>query len=197
MRRLGGPALAAALSLASPGVASAHPHVFIDNHVTFVFDGAKLIGFREIWVFDDVFSDQLLQEFDTDQDGRFSKAESDGVAKGTLPNLAGFHYFTYVWLDGKMLPQITPTDFHAVAESKIVAFDFMVKLPQPIDPRQVKFALEADDRTYYVQVTLAEQKRFAIAGMKGIVCEPHVEKDVANAYYGGFVYPERVTLQCH
>ncbi len=184
------------LFLAAAPPAQAHPHVFIDNHLIFVFDGSMLVGFREIWVFDDIFSQQLLEQFDTDHDGHFSNEESDAVAKGTLPNLASFHYFTYLWLDGKLLPQITPSDFHAAAESSIVAFNFMVKLPKPIDPRHVKFALEANDRTYYVQVALAERKRFAIAGMKGIACEPHVEQDAANAYYGGFVYPERVTLRC-
>jgi ABC-type uncharacterized transport system substrate-binding protein len=188
--------LATALALAVAPSAQAHPHVFIDTRVTFVFDGAKMIGFRENWLFDDVFSDQLLQQFDTDQDGRFSKAESDGVAAGTLPNLAGFHYFTYVWLGGKMLPQIAPTDFHAEVKNKLVSFDFMVKLPQAVDPRQAGFVLEANDRTYYVQMTLAEKAPFAFAGAKGIACKPNVEKDVANAYYGGFVYPERITLQC-
>jgi ABC-type uncharacterized transport system substrate-binding protein len=186
--------MAFVLAVASP--ADAHPHVFIDNHVIFVFDGSMMTGFREIWVFDDVFSAQMLQQFDADHDGHLGGPESAAVAKGILPNLAGFHYFTYVWLDGKALPAIPPTDFHAVAESGIVAFDFMVKLPKPIDPTHVKFALEANDRTFYVQVTLAERKRFAIAGMKAISCEPHVEEDQANAYYYGAVYPERVTLRC-
>jgi len=198
LRRLGGAALAAALALASPPSAEAHPHVFIDTRITFVFSDAKMIGFRENWLFDDIFSDQLIQQFDTDQNGRFSKQESDGVAAGTLPNLAGFHYFTYVWLGGKMLPQITPTDFRAAIDSKrLVSFDFMVKLPKAIDPVRDGFALEANDRTYYVQMLLAEKSPFAFTGLKGLACKPNVEKDVANAYYGGFVYPERVTLKCH
>ena len=60
-----------------PGLACAHPHVFVDNRVTFLFDGSRLTGFRENWLFDEVFSDQLLQDFDTNHDGQFSKAESD------------------------------------------------------------------------------------------------------------------------
>src|SRR5690349_18158677 len=190
-------ALGLGLSTAAYATAQAHPHVFIDNHIIFLFDGSVMTGFREIWVFDDIFSQQLLEQFDADHDGHLSAAESAALEKGTLPNLARFHDFTYVWLDGKPLPAIAPSDFHAVAESGIVAFDFMVKLPKPIDPRQVKFALEANDRSYYVQVALAAQKRFAIAGMKGLACEPHVDQDVANAYYDGYIYPERVTLACH
>jgi hypothetical protein len=40
--------------------AEAHPHVFIDNRVTFVFDAGKVTALRLHWVFDDIFSDDLL-----------------------------------------------------------------------------------------------------------------------------------------
>src|SRR5690242_3661369 len=92
LRPLGAAALALALLTSAGSPASAHPHVFIDNRIAFVFDGARMTGFREIWVFDDIFSDQLLQQFDADHDGHLSNAESDALAKGTLPNLAHFHY---------------------------------------------------------------------------------------------------------
>jgi hypothetical protein len=60
-----------------------------------------------------VFSDQLLQQFDTDQDGAFSAAENQQIAATTLPSLANFHYFTYAWVDGKDLGRLEPSDFHA------------------------------------------------------------------------------------
>ena len=91
MHRLGAAALGTALLLAAARPAEVHPHVFIDNHVIFVFDGAMMTGFREIWVFDDAFSDQLLKQFDADGDGHFSDEESDAVTKGTWPNLGRFH----------------------------------------------------------------------------------------------------------
>jgi len=54
--------------------AAAHPHVFIDNIVTFVFAGGKLTGLRLLWGFDAVYSQSLLEDFDTDHDGKFSAA---------------------------------------------------------------------------------------------------------------------------
>jgi ABC-type uncharacterized transport system substrate-binding protein len=178
---------------------SAHPHVFIDNRVTFLFAGKKLVGFRENWLFDDVFSDQLMQEYDADSDGKIGPAESDKLGKETLPNLAQFHYFTYIWADGKALPKITPTDFHASAKDKLVTFDFLVTLPQPIDPASV--ALEVNDREYFVEVLLAKDQPIFFrdkAGkeLAGLACKANVAKDEKNAYYGGFVYPQRITLAC-
>jgi len=177
--------------------ASAHPHVFIDNRVTFLFAGKKLVGFRENWLFDDVFSDQLMQEYDADDDGKIGPAESDKLGHETLPNLAQFHYFTYIWVDGKPLPKITPTDFHAAAKDKLVTFDFLVTLPQPVDASAI--ALEVNDREYYVEVLLAKDHAIALrdeTGKEVANCQASVAKDEKNAYYGGFVFPQRITLAC-
>lgn len=177
--------------------ASAHPHVFIDSRVTFLFAGKKLMGFRENWLFDDVFSDQLLQDYDADGDGSIGPAESNKLGKETLPNLAQFHYFTYIWAEGKALPKITPTDFHASAKDKLVTFDFLVTLPQPVDPGAL--ALEVNDREYFVEVLLAKDHPIAFrdeSGKEVATCQATVAKDEKNAYYGGFVYPQRITLVC-
>ena len=197
--RRGAARLAVCLAALLPVAAAAHPHVFIDNRVTFLFADNKIVGFRENWLFDDVFSDQLLQDYDADGNGQFSKAESDKIGTETLPNLAQFHYFTYIWVAGKVLPKITPKDFHASAKDKLVSFDFMVSLPQPVSPGDI--ALEINDREYFVEVLLAKDQPITFRdtsgkAMAGIACQPVVTKDEKNAYYGGFVYPQQIKLAC-
>lgn len=180
----------------APATAAAHPHVFIDNRVTFNLADQKITGFRENWLFDEVFSDQLQQQFDTDQDGAFSAAENRQIAATTLPSLANFNYFTYVWVDGKDLGRLEPSDFHASAKKGVVTFDFMVKLPKPVDPRRQALALEINDRSYYVEVLLAKQDPIEFRGQGGPPCSASVTKDVKNAYYAGFVFPQRIAVQC-
>jgi len=182
---------------AAPETARAHPHVFIDNRVTFILASREITGFRENWLFDEVFSDQLLQQFDSDQDGAFSPAESRQLAATTLPSLANFHYFTYAWVDGKDLGRLEPSDFHASAKKGVVTFDFLVKLPKPVDPVRQSLALEINDRSYYVEVLLAKQGAIAFEGQGSLACGASVTKDVKNAYYAGFVFPQRVAVQCH
>ena len=190
------PALSLLLALGLPSIASAHPHVFIDNRVTFLFAGGKIVGFRENWVFDEIFSDELLGDFDKDGDGRLSKAESDGVAAGTMPNMDEYRYFTYVWVDHKDLGKIKPTDFHASAKDKLVTFDFLIMLPKPVDPLKQDFAVEINDRTYFVEVLLAKDNPIKLEGLKEFACEPVVTMDKKNAYYGGYVIPEQIKLTC-
>ncbi|HWA45735.1 MAG TPA: DUF1007 family protein [Hypericibacter adhaerens] len=179
-----------------PSVASAHPHVFIDNRVTFLFKEGKIVGFRENWQFDEIFSEDLLGDFDKDGDGRFSKAESEAVAGVTLPALEEYHYFTYVWVDGKDLGKIKPTDFHASARDKLASYDFLIALPKPVDPLKQVLAVEIADRSYFVEVLLAKNDPVKIDGLKEFTCQPNVTMDKKNAYYGGYVIPQQIKLTC-
>lgn len=190
------PALTLLFAFGLPSIAWAHPHVFIDNRVTFLFADGKIVGFRENWVFDEVFSDELLGDFDKDGDGRLSKAESDGVAAETMPNMDQYRYFTYVWVDHRDLGKIKPTDFHASAKNKLVTFDFLIALPKPVDPLKQDFAVEINDRSYFVEVLLAKDNPIKIEGLKEFSCTPVVTMDKKNAYYGGYVIPEQIKLTC-
>jgi ABC-type uncharacterized transport system substrate-binding protein len=196
-RCLAGAAVALLVLLIAPRAASAHPHIFIDNRVVFMFAGDKIIALTESWTFDEIFSDQLLQNFDANGDGAFDKAESKEAAKGTLPNLKKFHYFNYIWVDGKDLGSIDPVDFTASARNRKVTFVFSVKLPHPVNPKTQKLKVEINDREYYVEVDLAQEKPILFHGNEGVTCEPKIRDDTENAYYGGFVYPQEITLSCH
>ncbi len=197
MRRLAGVALALLALLILPRAAFAHPHIFIDNRVVFMFAGDKIIALTESWTFDEIFSDQLLQSFDANGDGAFDKDESKAAAKGTLPNLKKFRYFNYIWVDGKDLGPIDPSDFTASAKSKKVTFVFSVKLPHPVDPKTQKLKVEINDREYYVEVDLADEQPILFHGNEGVACEPKIRDDTENAYWGGFVNPQEITLSCH
>jgi tRNA threonylcarbamoyladenosine biosynthesis protein TsaE len=196
-----GAILAVTLSLAMAGAfarpAAAHPHVFIEDRVVFMFAADKIIAITESWTFDEVFSDTLVQQFDANGDGAFDAAESKAVAKGTLPNLKKFRYFNYIWVDGKDLGSIDPIDFTAVAKNKKVTFVFSVKLPKPVDPKTQKLKVEINDREFYVEVDLAQNQPILFHGNQGVTCTPKIRDDTENAYYGGFVYPQEITLSCH
>jgi len=183
--------------LAAAAPAPAHPHVFIDNKVTFVFDAGKVTALRLTWVFDDIFSDSLLTQFDADGDGAFDKLESNAVGEGVLPNLAMFHYFTYVFVNGTQLDPIAPADFVASADgNRIVTFEMKIPLPQPVDPRTTALAAEVYDREYYVAVDLAGQDAVMLENADGVPCSAMLRDDTESAYFGGFVIPQEISLQC-
>lgn len=162
-----------------------------------MFDASKVTALRLSWAFDEIFSDSLLLQFDADGDGTFDSLESNAVGEGTLPNLKVFHYFTYVWVDGKKLDPIDPADFVAsVDDNRIVAFQMTVPLPQPVDPRTAALTTEIYDIEYYVQVDLAQQDPVILENAGDLNCGATVRDDAEAAYFGGVIFPQEIALQC-
>src|SRR5262245_14835223 len=82
------------------GSAAGHPHVYIDNTTTFQFAGGKLVALKLRWVFDELFSATVIDQFDTDKDGRFDAKERAALEQGAFANLREYAYFTYLTVDG-------------------------------------------------------------------------------------------------
>jgi len=193
-RRLTSLVAGAALSAMMASAAAAHPHVFIDNRLTFSFTDGEVTSFQTDWRFDEIFTEDLLSQFDADGDKQFSAAESEQVKEGTLPNLEAFRYFTYVYLDGRDLGEMAPSGFIADVVDGSVRFRLTYQLPRPVDPHQTKLAVSIYDQEYYVEVQLAEKAPVAVEGTA--VCQGQVADDPAHAYFGGFVVPQLVTVVC-
>lgn len=192
------PFLIATVLLASiwPQMAQAHPHVFIDNRLTFVIADAKVSGFRTDWRFDEIFTEDLLSQYDTDGDKQFSPAESEMLREGTLPNLAAFRYFTYAYLGGEDLGKMEPAGFKADILEGAARFVFTYQLPHPVDLLNESLAVSIYDQEYYVEVLLAQENPIAIEGDKVDGCGSKVADDPEHAYFGGFVVPQVVTVSC-
>lgn len=178
------------------GVASAHPHVFIDNRVTLLFDNGRMTGFRTDWRFDEIFTEDMLHQFDTDGDGSINSTEGDAMGRETLPNLAGFRYFTHASVDGTDFPDLAPTGFTARIEDGALHFVLSFDLPRPVDPRSQKLRLEISDREYYVEVLMAEKEPVTLHGSGSEACQATIKDDPANAYYEGFVIPQAISVAC-
>ena len=176
--------------------AAAHPHVFITSDAAFLFDGKLVTGVRIGWLFDDVFSDTVIQEHDRDRDGRFDAKEIADVEANAFHAVKDFHYFTYLWVGGKMVEPIHVRDFTARQVNGLLIYAFTVPLPKPVDPRATRLQLEMYDETYFVQFDLAPEKAVRTEGGAGAACRGKVAKDQKRRYYGGVMVPDQITLLC-
>lgn len=195
MRPIFGATLAASLLLPGAG-ALAHPHVFIENRVVLQFSEGYVTGFSTDWQFDEIFTEDMLLQFDTDGDGAIGASESEAMGAETLPNLAGFRYFTQTSVDGVDLPDLAPRGFTARVEEGVLHFVLSFALPSPVDPRQQKLRLEISDRSYYVEVLLTDPDPVRLQGAGSEACQAVVKDDPANAYYEGFVIPQAISVAC-
>ena len=71
-----------------------HPHIFVDCTLSFVFDENGFAGIKERWVFDEMFSSMILNDFDKDRNLSLDSQEIVAIKKGAFSNLKNFNYFT-------------------------------------------------------------------------------------------------------
>ena len=176
--------------------AVAHPHVFVTDSVTFVFDGSgRVTAFRMDWLFDDFFSAGLLEDFDADGNGRFDAAEIAALREGAFVSLRDYGWFTHFYLDGVEQASPEPSSFEAVAEGELVRYRFELPLAEPIDPAATRLEVAVYDQEYYVEVLLDETAPAVLDGAPP-ACRYSVAEDSARAYYFDMVYPQMIRLDC-
>ncbi|MGQ0677321.1 MAG: DUF1007 family protein [Rhodospirillales bacterium] len=193
-RSLAGLACAGALSAAMP--AHAHPHVWIDNTATFVFQQGRIGAIRLRWMFDEIFSASIIQQFDKNKDGKFDAAELKELEKGAFANLSTYSYFTYVTVDDKPVPTVRVLGFTAGIEKNQLVYEFTVPLDAPVDPLRQGFSFSVYDLEYFVELDMGGREGARFEGNAGIACRATVAENPSKRIYSGQVIPLEMRLKC-
>jgi ABC-type uncharacterized transport system substrate-binding protein len=176
--------------------ATAHPHVWITDVTTFVFEDRQLVGLRHRWTFDEFFGSFVIEEHDLDGDGRFDPAEMAALRQGAFVNLEAFDYFTHLRIDGDTWPLRKVESFAASIEDGVLVYEFTLALPQPVDPGAADVAVGVYDPEYYVEVLLDEHDPVRFAGLPSGACTFDIREDTERPIYYGMVFPLAITLAC-
>jgi ABC-type uncharacterized transport system substrate-binding protein len=103
-------ALAALFALLLPAVASAHPHIWIQQRVRIVAKDGKLTHVELEWRFDPLSSEIEIPAIDEDQDGKVSAHENKLLVQDTLSELGKVGYMTWLNTGGAdFRPKQAPT----------------------------------------------------------------------------------------
>ncbi|WP_366656551.1 DUF1007 family protein [Fodinicurvata sp. EGI_FJ10296] len=198
VRSFSGP-LAAVLAMAfacwGTTPAKAHPHVWIDGDATFVFVEGSLEAIDIVWEVDEMISLLLIEDFDVDRTGTFSAEQVAALWDGSFSGLAEFNYFVNLRIDGEAygIPDIER--FDADIDDGHVVYSFRIPMSAPVDPREVPVLVGFYDETFFVEVTVPED-RIEFAGTGIPACELRFFNDTENPIYFGYVDPPMVDLGC-
>ena len=175
--------------------ASAHAHVFIRDTVEVVFSGKQVTGLNLRWAFDEVFSDGMFNDFDTNGDRSFDAAEVDGIRKVSVPSMKEFGYFTHVWVNGKLKQDFDKVVLDVTNVGDIVIYEWSLTLAEPADPSRDKVEISIFDDSYYCDVALNMPKPVKLHAAPG-TCGYEISEDETRAYYYDSIYPEVIKLSC-
>lgn len=183
------------ISLLAPNVLFAHPHVFIDNTLTIVFDQNGLKGIKAKWDFDEMYSSTLIQDFDMNKDCEFNNTEIEKIKQEAFSNLKNFNYFTCIVIDEKNFDVKDIKDFSAWVDSGRVIYNFLIPCRASVTSSYKEIKISTFDATYFVDILLAGENPVRFEDTSHIDFTYRIFEDTTNAYYFGQIFPETIVLR--
>lgn len=161
-RRTAGAAFAVLASMAAPGLAWAHPHVWVTvrSHVAFAPDG-KVNAVIHDWTFDEMYSSFAVQGLA--QPGQLAKREDFApLAKENAGGLAQIGYFTTLKIAGKAVDFGEVTDYWMEERpDHLVTFHVVLPLKTPTPPGKY-FSLLVADPEFFIDFEFDDKEKDAI-----------------------------------
>jgi ABC-type uncharacterized transport system substrate-binding protein len=158
--------LAAAALIGSVGPAQVHPHVFAEARLDVVLspDHQTVKSLRHLWRFDELFSSQVMMEFDKNSDLKLDNSELKDVADTIFASLAEYDYFQLVTVNGKDVKMKAPAQLVANFDNDqlIVLFE-----SEPATPIKLtgKIDFGVYDPTFYTAIDFTDDANMTVDGM--------------------------------
>jgi ABC-type uncharacterized transport system substrate-binding protein len=172
----------------------AHPHVFIDYTVDFVFDQSGLVGIRTEWYFDEMYSSMLLQDYDVDNNGMFSPDEIVVTERDAFSNLENYNYFVDITMQSTCYKVEKVKDFSADVRDDRVVYTFFIPYMVQVTGSYQDVEVCMYDETYYVDLLPMgdDPVRFTHADSIDFTYKVYEDEKESRDY--GQIYPYSIRL---
>ena len=133
-----------------PLQASAHPHVYVDGGIDFIFEDGRLTRLRITWLYDAFYSLYILQEegIDSDADGIVTPDEKARLAVRETSWIENFDGDSFLWQGDTRIGLSYPIDATGDLVDGQVKIVFDRMLETPLAPGNDIYA-KAFDPAYY------------------------------------------------
>jgi ABC-type uncharacterized transport system substrate-binding protein len=176
--------------------AQAHPHVWIDANVTFVFEQKAVTGVRLEWTFDEIFSTLVIREHDKNRNQKFEEAEVESVRREAFVATREYSYFTHITVAGSKVAIAEAKDFKAeIVKGKLV-YRFTLPLPASVDPAERAITVKAYDESFYVDIGLDSGDPVRFAGMPQGLCFFDIGVEPSDLGAFGLTEVKKIQLLC-
>jgi ABC-type uncharacterized transport system substrate-binding protein len=176
--------------------ALAHPHVFVNNKMTVTFEADMLQGVSFTWIFDDMFSNMILADYDPKHTGQFDAAQTKAVKEGAFDNLENYHYFIALAFGNKPIYHFRIEGFTpSVVEKTKLAYTFFIPLKLPVLPVEQSVRVTVYDDSYYVAFDLLHLDDVSVQGGGEVTCNLSVEKTKVKPLWPGQFMPDQLLVR--
>ncbi len=144
----------------------------------------ELIGFRQHWTFDEIYSSFAIQGLDTNNDGKYDRNELQSLADVNVQSLKEFDYFTFPKLGAEKLALNPPEDYWLDYAGEKLTLNFTMKLVKPVPASELKsFTFSVYDPTVYVAFQFDRHNPIQLDSGAPKACTAQIKPpDKVNAY---------------
>ena len=136
--------------------AYAHPHVWASVRSEIIFDANRqIVGVRQAWTFDEMYSAMAVQGLDADGDGAYSEAELKPLTDVNIQSLKEFDYFTFGKSGEAKFEFGPPADYWLEFKDKVLTLHFT--LPVKAGAQKGGATFDVYDPTYFIAFSFAEK----------------------------------------
>ena len=134
---------------------NAHPHVWIDGHLTLLFNSqGQVTALRHTWKFDELFSAFSLQGITREKNGVIPGAELKTLTDQWMLNLAdpASHFFTTVSHSGQAIALQKPVHAQSNLDAQTNQLTLSFELPfnAPLALSKLSLEVDVNDPGYFV-----------------------------------------------
>lgn len=183
------------LLLVFPQISFSHPHAFIDNRLTVIFDNDGFAGIHVEWVFDEFFSNMITGDYDRNNNRILESSEVIAIKNEAFDNLANFDYFTAIRIGEKPFKVKYVRDFSAILRDDTLIYHFFIPCHVKASPAFKEIVVSQYDPTYYTDMSLDEGQTVVIEDNSRIEASCHVSENPKISYYFGLVHPIETIVQ--
>lgn len=176
------------------GTSWSHPHVFFTTSVDVVFDDKGLSGFEMTWVFDEMFSNMIILDFDANGNKTLEDPEAKKLEQTYFANLRKFNYFTHIKINGTPFKVDYVKDFSASIQDGQLTYRFFVPCHVAANASFKTIRLSVYDQTFYCSVFLKDDP-VSYANSETMVVDHSIHANRDEAYYFGQVVPDEIALR--
>lgn len=178
-----------------PLMLTAHPHIFVGTDVTFVFDKEGLKGFQMKWVFDDMTSTLLMDDYDKNNNDKFDEEELTALKAYVDGKLRPFNYYCDITIEDKIYLTDGIQNFNATYNDLYVYYEFFLpcKVVSSTNYKQIKLAVY--DKTYYSKFFLNHRDGILFENGEDYVWEFIIRKNDNKSFYYGQINPTEIVFK--
>ena len=131
--------------------------MYIEHFNAVVFNEKGLDGFRIKWLFDEMFTATILNDYDKDNNTHFNLDEEKLVYNRVFENLKEAHYFCDIEIEGDQFVVEFVKDFHADVQDNKLVFTFFVPCPLFASNVRKKVVMCVYDKTCFVDIYMQDK----------------------------------------